>query len=93
MKTKISVNFLSFFEKHFPEETSLHKNRNNVKLGYSGTTEFEMLVKSQNNKILSLESKTEGNLGKCRKSDLFPLKLKCLMYNVVYTARVKSERL
>lgn len=79
--------------KRFPEESSLYKNRNNVKLGYSCMTEFEMLVKSKNNKILLLESKTEGNLCNCRKPDFYLLNSKCLVYKVVYMAMVKSERL
>lgn len=80
-------------EKRFPEESSLYKSMNNAKLGYSCMTEFEMLVKKKNNEILLLESKTEGNLCNCRKSDFCPLSCKCLVHKVVYMAMVKSERL
>ena len=92
VETKVAKVFLKLIDKHFPKSNKLHKvlNRNNVKVSYSCTKNFERIVKSHN--ANSNKPKPKEACCNCQRSkkEQCPLPGNCTVEDVVYNCEVVS---
>ena len=93
VKNRVGGKFLKLIDKHFPKGHPLSKiiNRKVVKVSYRTTANMGKVISMHNQKILKqTETQEVEKTCNCR-SPPCPLQGKCLLDNLVYQAKVKTQ--
>ena len=94
VKTPVGSRVFKLIDKHFPKGHPLHKaiNRTNTKVSYRTTSNIKKIISSQNARVArKFENSEPERTCNCPKTKICPLQGKCLLDNIVYQAKVKSE--
>ena len=92
VETNVAKEFLHMVDKHFPRSHRLHSifNRNNCKVSYSCTQNFEQIIKSHNKKILTPPQNTKSGCN-CKNKENCPLNGMCINHDVIYKCKVTAN--
>ena len=94
IKTRIGQKFLRLINKHFPEDSKLHKifNWSTVKISYSCMPNIGTIIKRHNARVCGAgHADNQTRRCNCRKPDQCPLNGECLASSIVYKAIVRSD--
>ena len=95
VETKIGYHFLKPIGQHFPVQHKFHKifNRNTVKVSYSCTKNMKTIIHKHNSQILNKSDTTQDKQTcNCIQKDNCPFNGNCLTDNIIYEARITSDK-